>query len=299
MIIAIGGPWRFNNALIVTKKSCGLGEIRNLKLNEAAFWVLHNLPVYCMNKKIAYVDESCHCVGKYIRVRIRVDVSKLLKRAVKLNSSLAEKLIPPFLRYQKLPEFCHVCGFMGRSRCDCLLASPEEKLAANLDPKFKLLRAPSPPRRRTQFYNSYRSPLSFETHPSQPKSPKFANPSFSQTFHNTSNSPMGPSPIPVPTPPKGFDDPSPKTVSSATSAHVGSFNPTPTSSIFIKHTAVTLYPPYSSPKNPSHNLQLPFSPSPLPTSDRSLKLSNNKRGRPSKSSIPMDFKNGSEFFEEK
>lgn len=44
------------------------------------------------------VDESGHCVGKYISVRIRVNVSKLLRRVVKLNSGLVEKPIPIFLR---------------------------------------------------------------------------------------------------------------------------------------------------------------------------------------------------------
>lgn len=66
------------------------------------------------------VDVLGLCVGKYIRIRIRVDVSKPLKRAVRLSTDLSEKPIPIVLRYEKLQEFFHVCGFVRHScRLSC------------------------------------------------------------------------------------------------------------------------------------------------------------------------------------
>lgn len=180
MRIATSGLWHFNNSLIVTKEPRELGEIRSLKLDKAAF--CFQFLMFCMNKEIALflgkqvgeakeidIDDSGHYVGKYIRVWIRVDVSKSLKRAVKLTSDLAQKSIPIFLRYEKLSEFCHVCGLVEHSYCDCLSASPKEKLAANLEPKFKLLWTSSPFRWRFFYNDSYKSLPSSETPPSQPK----------------------------------------------------------------------------------------------------------------------------------
>lgn len=37
--IATEGTWHFNNFLFVTEEPIGLGEIQNLKLKKAAFWV--------------------------------------------------------------------------------------------------------------------------------------------------------------------------------------------------------------------------------------------------------------------
>lgn len=116
MRIAMEGPWHFNNYLIVMEEPSGLGEVSDLKLNKATFWVqFYNLLVYCMNKEVVLflgrqvgvveeidADEAGHCVGKYVRMRIKVDVSKPLKRAVRLNTELSVKPILIWLRNEKL-----------------------------------------------------------------------------------------------------------------------------------------------------------------------------------------------------
>lgn len=99
-----------------------------------------------------------------------------------MNSELSKKPIPIFLRYVKLSEFCHVCGLVGHARHDCLSAFSEKKLAANLVPRYKFLRAPSPPHKRNNPSDNYKFPPSFKIPPTQPKSPKSSNPSFSRSL---------------------------------------------------------------------------------------------------------------------
>ena len=88
------GPWCFDNCLLVLEKISGAGEIRNLPFNRVAFWMLiPNAPLMCMTKEMGeflrqligeLVDMDVRviseCFGKYMRLRVVVDVSKSLKR---------------------------------------------------------------------------------------------------------------------------------------------------------------------------------------------------------------------------
>ncbi|KAL5843046.1 hypothetical protein ACOSQ3_013649 [Xanthoceras sorbifolium] len=70
-----------------------------MKFNEAEFWVqVHNIPIVCMNretglfigKQIGVLREidlgtTGDCLGKYLRVRVRVDISKPLKCRLRLE----------------------------------------------------------------------------------------------------------------------------------------------------------------------------------------------------------------------
>ncbi|KAK2638135.1 hypothetical protein Ddye_025930 [Dipteronia dyeriana] len=87
-----GGPWRFDKALLVLEEPKGKGDIREMAFNRVAFWVkIHNVPLLCMTKEIGVflekmlgevrdidVGPSVECVGKYIRVRVVINVEEPL-----------------------------------------------------------------------------------------------------------------------------------------------------------------------------------------------------------------------------
>lgn len=117
--VIVDGPWHFNKSLIVFEE-LGLGELRSLKFDRAKFWIqVHNVPIVCMNermglqmgKMIGEVLEldrgpTRSCLGKFLRIRLRIDVSKLLHKAVNVVVKKDEPHVTLFLSYRRLPNFC-------------------------------------------------------------------------------------------------------------------------------------------------------------------------------------------------
>ncbi|KAL0392806.1 UNVERIFIED_CONTAM: hypothetical protein Sradi_2503400 [Sesamum radiatum] len=50
--------------------------------------------------------------GSYLRIRVGIDVSKPLRRIMKLRTVLGEESLISFT-YERLPNFCYWCGRMG------------------------------------------------------------------------------------------------------------------------------------------------------------------------------------------
>ncbi|KAL9446099.1 hypothetical protein AB3S75_013884 [Citrus x aurantiifolia] len=153
--ILTGGPWHFNRALMVLIEPTGLGEVTKQSFSHAPFWVqIHNVPIMCMNeetirefgKEIGKVEEvgtnaEGECIGKYARLRVSVDVTKPLVKILSLEPEDDEKVVEigdmekesseaeqgdgknkeifmPVL-YEKLPDFCYVCGCVGHQFREC------------------------------------------------------------------------------------------------------------------------------------------------------------------------------------
>ncbi|TXG52603.1 hypothetical protein EZV62_021772 [Acer yangbiense] len=79
-MVILGGPWSFDNALIVLEKPVGMGTIESLCFSQTDFWVqIHQIPIICMTREIGRflggmigevldIDggNSRDCVGKFI-----------------------------------------------------------------------------------------------------------------------------------------------------------------------------------------------------------------------------------------
>ncbi|KAL5769985.1 hypothetical protein ACOSP7_014139 [Xanthoceras sorbifolium] len=82
-----------------------MGAVSSMQFRKATFWVqIHNVPLLCMTKEIGRflgqligevveldVGASGNYLGKYMRVRVVVDLSKPLKRFLKVNKPREEK----------------------------------------------------------------------------------------------------------------------------------------------------------------------------------------------------------------
>ncbi|KAM7473677.1 hypothetical protein LguiB_020920 [Lonicera macranthoides] len=96
-------------------------------------WVrLYNLPFLCRSREIVSiiggkigeavdvdVGMNRDGLGKYIRVRVIIDISKLLKRGVKVGLANDTTLIWISVSYERLPDFCFECGRIDHSFKDC------------------------------------------------------------------------------------------------------------------------------------------------------------------------------------
>ncbi|TXG52368.1 hypothetical protein EZV62_021537 [Acer yangbiense] len=131
--VILGSPWSFDNVLMVLEKPVGMSTIESLKFSHADFWVqIHKIPILCMTKEIgrflgSMIGEvldidggnSGDCVGKFMRVRIRMDITKPLKRCLRVDIMGDGTETIMILRYERLPNHCFKCGLIDHSTAEC------------------------------------------------------------------------------------------------------------------------------------------------------------------------------------
>ncbi|KAL5747854.1 hypothetical protein ACOSP7_024870 [Xanthoceras sorbifolium] len=108
-----------------------------MKFNYVEFWAQNfDVPLMCRTRDIGLflgkqigivydidVGASGDCMGKYIRVRVGVDIDKPLKRCLRVHMGDSNGVVVMLLRYERLPEYCFGCGFVNHSIRECLKES--------------------------------------------------------------------------------------------------------------------------------------------------------------------------------
>ncbi|KAL5834742.1 hypothetical protein ACOSQ3_014337 [Xanthoceras sorbifolium] len=112
-----------------------------MKFNKVDFWIqLHNIPLVCMNKRVAKLlaetlgvvveipIDTRECWGKFMRVKVGIDITKPLKKGLRVWLSEFNMMVIVLLRYERLPDFCYACGMIGHTILECM--DKNAKLAA-------------------------------------------------------------------------------------------------------------------------------------------------------------------------
>ncbi|CAH9143174.1 unnamed protein product [Cuscuta epithymum] len=139
-----GGPWQFERNLLILKEIKPNDIPHKICLNEAEYWVqVHNVPYSLMNlgttrwvgnfigKFINYDDKQFgEKWESYMHIRVCMNV-KPLKRGTTLKKEGIGYWVD--FKYERLQNFCFVCGIIGHSENFCLLAYEEDLV---LDKRF-------------------------------------------------------------------------------------------------------------------------------------------------------------------
>lgn len=156
--ILTGGPWHYDNALILTVEPKGVGEISKIEFRKATFWVqFHNIPILCMNKatalflgnmigKVKDIDtgDDGDCLGNFMRVRVEIDVTKPLERCSNVELFEGEE-VTVLLKYERLPDYCFDCGLLGHTDKECPSEDPNREFSFKTKAKYAdWLKAPLP-----------------------------------------------------------------------------------------------------------------------------------------------------------
>ncbi|CAN1783498.1 Uncharacterized protein At4g02000 [Linum perenne] len=126
------GPWTHNGYLLVLHEMRDGDKPLEVSLTTADFWIqLYGLPrsyyIEPVGKAMgnfigSYIswDEKLHGgVGEeFMRVRVKMDVRKSLKREKKVKKPGGAAAVCRF-RYEKLPTFCFICGLIGHVERNC------------------------------------------------------------------------------------------------------------------------------------------------------------------------------------
>ncbi|KAL5823176.1 hypothetical protein ACOSQ4_021076 [Xanthoceras sorbifolium] len=161
--VLMGGPWSFDKCLIVLEEPLGDCKFLEMGFTTVQFWIqLHNVPLVCMTKEIGWalgnklgrvldIDAGAtgDCLGRFLRVRVTIDVTKPLNRFLRVCLSEGDPDTVLLLRYERLTEFCFQCGVVGHVVRECQLAN--DIGGSRAVPTYKFgdwLRAESPPKAR-------------------------------------------------------------------------------------------------------------------------------------------------------
>lgn len=126
------GPWSFERNMLLLHILKDNESPFHIQLTMTEFWIqVHSLP---SNFHIERIFEAIGAhLGEYvkadhskdedpwkmfIRLRVRIDVTKPLKRRMKLRRSGGDWFWVDF-RYERLPTFCFICGMLGHADRFC------------------------------------------------------------------------------------------------------------------------------------------------------------------------------------
>lgn len=141
-----GGPWAFDNAMLVLAEVPKDIEPLNVQLWYLNIWMqLFDLPAGFMSESVGkqlgtFLGEFLKYDHKnntsiwteYMRIKVKLDVRKPLKRRKKIVKKNGTEVIVT-CKYEQLGEFCFTCGVLTHIEryCDKFLNREEEKLASS------------------------------------------------------------------------------------------------------------------------------------------------------------------------
>ncbi|CAJ2638278.1 unnamed protein product [Trifolium pratense] len=124
------GPWSFDRNLVILKRISGEEQPSDLEMFTAEFWArIYDLPLKLRSDAMAlrlgntigqFVEADSkdgHRLGKFLRVKVSIDLRKPLKRGTVLNYQ--GKRLHVFFKYERLPNFCYMCRRIGHQMKDC------------------------------------------------------------------------------------------------------------------------------------------------------------------------------------
>ncbi|KAL5538246.1 hypothetical protein UlMin_044727 [Ulmus minor] len=112
-------------------------------------------------------DQNGLCLGTFIRVRAIIDVSKPLKRILKVRLGSDKELVTILLRYENLPELCFHCGVLGHPLKEC--PSRDSSQGDSIKLKYGAwIKTPAPPSGATNPQSKRRRPSSGPSLPAPP-----------------------------------------------------------------------------------------------------------------------------------
>ncbi|XP_016743170.1 uncharacterized protein [Gossypium hirsutum] len=123
-----GSPWTFNNHLLILHQLMDRDDPLKVPLIYANFWVqIHEVPLGFFSEALErqigdfigkFIEYNGSNLGKgvrhYLRIRVKLDVRKPLKRKKKILFSSGICSYVSF-KYERLTLFCFFCGRLGHS----------------------------------------------------------------------------------------------------------------------------------------------------------------------------------------
>ncbi|KAK8698521.1 hypothetical protein V6N13_114633 [Hibiscus sabdariffa] len=111
-------PWVYHDEFFSIKPYNPALIVEDYDFLLMTIWIrVYRLPLRAMNRDMGL--RLGGCVGEFLRILVRVDIRKPLRRCVLLGNAPGKPATPCPLRYERLPEFCYFCGLVGHALATC------------------------------------------------------------------------------------------------------------------------------------------------------------------------------------
>ena len=125
-------PWSYDKSIVVLRRAMDEESAPSLNFDSVTSWVqLHNVPNKCLTQATGEVvgnnirtlvqaidPEDDGEGGEFLRIRVKMDITKALPRCCKLWSD-GEHVGWALLKFDRLPNFCYWCKRLTHSERDC------------------------------------------------------------------------------------------------------------------------------------------------------------------------------------
>ncbi|XP_059451002.1 uncharacterized protein LOC132181786 [Corylus avellana] len=153
-----GCPWVIEGNVFSVADFDGVTPLEQIDFVKVAFWVrMYKLPLACMGAEVGKqigstvglveevdTDEDGIGWGKFLRVKIRLDLTKPLARGRRLKIEGSSVWIN--FQYERIPRFCFHCGIVLHGRMGCM-KKPGTSALGSATEYGPWLRVPPPGRR--------------------------------------------------------------------------------------------------------------------------------------------------------
>ncbi|GAV62397.1 LOW QUALITY PROTEIN: DUF4283 domain-containing protein/zf-CCHC_4 domain-containing protein, partial [Cephalotus follicularis] len=117
------GPWHFYKHILLSEKLEEEKHPSTISLYKAAFIRVFGIHYLCLSKRVRIIigesiDKYLNKNNQHLKLRVSIDVRRPLWRGMKFSMGLSEKIWLSF-QYERLPNFCHLCGRTGHTIKEC------------------------------------------------------------------------------------------------------------------------------------------------------------------------------------
>ncbi|KAL5776664.1 hypothetical protein ACOSP7_009590 [Xanthoceras sorbifolium] len=85
---------------------------------------------------VDFPTDSKDLWGKFLRIKVSIDITKPLKRGIRMRLTNFDTMITALIKYERLPVFCYGCGFIGHSFRECHNSEMRKSIMEGVEPKF-------------------------------------------------------------------------------------------------------------------------------------------------------------------
>ncbi|RLN23555.1 hypothetical protein C2845_PM07G20650 [Panicum miliaceum] len=142
----LAGPWQYKMDVFLVESLAEGDDPSSVPFTHVPMWIqFRNIPFYLLTKKLAF--DLGECIGstlmvdnnargsisdKFVRTRAKLPLYRALRMELVLVDEITGEEVAVQIRYERLPNFCLFCGFIGHMEARCDVPMPDRKIMYNL-----------------------------------------------------------------------------------------------------------------------------------------------------------------------